>query len=56
MATYTFLFGALVGLIAGLAICYWKQINAVVTNRDKISALSAAFDAASGVKDAFSNP
>lgn len=56
MATYTFLFGVVIGLVAGLAICYFKQIKTVVQNKDKISSIANVIDAATGVKDAFSNP
>lgn len=49
MATYVFLFGALVGLIAGLAICYWKQLKSTYDNRDTIGAASNIYDSASSI-------
>ena len=52
-ATYTFLFGALIGLIIGLGVCYWKQISSVVTNKDKLASIANLYDAAVGVKDSF---
>jgi len=52
-ATYTFLFGALIGLIVGLGICYWKQISSVYQNRDKITSAANLYDAVVGVKDSF---
>lgn len=32
------LLGALIGILVGLAICYYKQIKTVVDNKDKIQA------------------
>ncbi len=51
--TYAFILGALLGLVAGLLICFWKQINTVVQNKDKISAVSGLFDAINNTKNAF---
>lgn len=31
------LFGFVVGLLVGLAFCYWKQLQTVYKNRDVIS-------------------
>lgn len=51
--TYAFLFGALLGLVAGLLICYWKQATSVIQNKDKISAVSGLFSSLENVKNAF---
>lgn len=32
------LFGAVVGLLLGLAYCYWKQVQTAYAHRDLISA------------------
>lgn len=49
MATYVLLFGALLGLIAGLAICYWKQLKSAYENRDTIGAAGNIYDSASSI-------
>lgn len=36
--------GGIIGLLLGLAWCYWKQINAAYQNRDAISAASRLYD------------
>lgn len=35
--THSFLLGGVIGLLLGLAWCYWKQINQAYVNRDLIS-------------------
>lgn len=53
----SFILGGIIGLLAGLLWCYWKQINAVYENRDLISkggtAVSSVQDFIGAVRDKF---
>ena len=43
--------GGIIGLLIGLAWCYWRQIQLAYENRDAISATGRLFDDISAIKE-----
>ncbi len=44
--TLSLIYGTIVGLLLGLAWCYWKQIRAVQENKDLLTSGSDLFNSA----------
>jgi hypothetical protein len=47
----TFILGGLIGLLLGLAWCYWKQIQLAYSNRDAISSAGNLLTDLQNIKD-----